>query len=193
MSFPFSSRRPVTRDYTDNCSWLAMYSLISQLSTVPDTISTYCRETALSDGIFNGISETRVISPRQIPLYGLRTEVDCVGFGLPKGLSQEQLNTDHLAEFFAGWALVNSHRFRRFIVLTTLKPLDRWKGWNHVDVISSAMEFFRLYTIDWKSYWRKLRSDAKPSEAAASDDRKQSGSNANADPTASPTISRSAK
>lgn len=188
MSFPFSSRRPVTRDYTDNCSWLAMYSLISQLSTVPDTISTYCRETALSDGIFNGISETRVISPRQIPLYGLRTEVDCVGFGLPKGLSQEQLNTDHLAEFFAGWALVNSHRFRRFIVLTTLKPLDRWKGWNHVDVISSAMEFFRLYTIDWKSYWRKLRSDA-----AASGDRKQSGSNANADSTASPTISRSAK
>lgn len=164
--------KPVARGYTNNCSWLAMYSLIVQLSTIPDVVSTHSPEPIPSDGIYDEFSETRVISPRQIPFYGLRTEDDCVGFGLPRGLTQEQRNTDHLAEFFAGWALINSQRFRRFFVLTTLKPLDRWRRWNHVDVIGSATEFFRLYGIDWRVYWRKVKPSPKPSEAVASGGRR---------------------
>lgn len=136
-----------------------MYSLIIQLSITEKSSSIANHD--LLDGIYDDFSEKRVISPSRIPLYGSRTENDCPY--LPKGLTQEQRNTDHLAEFFAGWALVNSHRFRQFVILTTLKPLERWNAWNHVDVKESARDFFRAYAVDYRHYWDSLRNYKKQS------------------------------
>ena len=128
-----------------------MYRLIVQLNSVGNV--GYSSEELL-DGIHDDFSEKRVIWPPNIPHYGSRTEDDCPD--LPKGLTQEQRNTDHLAEFFAGWALVNSHRFRRFVVVT-LNPLQRWNAWNHIDVKEGTKEFFKAYSIDYKEYWSRLR------------------------------------
>lgn len=155
--------------------WLAMYSLIMQLGANIDPTTHIPGSHAdpdpiLSDGIHDAHSESRVISPNQIPLYGARSDDDYLGLNLPQGLDQETRNADHLAEFFAGWALVNSHRYRRFTVLTTVKPLERWNHWNHIEFFTSTMKFFEQSYIDYRSYWQKLRSGAKPT--AMSKDRK---------------------
>ncbi|RWQ91849.1 hypothetical protein C8Q69DRAFT_408795 [Paecilomyces variotii] len=70
-----------------------------------------------------------VISFRSIPSYGHRQEDE--HDAIPKGLRQDQRDTDHLVEFFAGWSIINSHRFRRFIVASHYSQ-ERWKAWNHV-------------------------------------------------------------
>lgn len=136
-----------------------MYRLIVQLNSIGN--ASYSSEDLL-DGIHDDFPEKRVISPPNIPLYGTRTEDDCPD--LPKGLTQKQRNTDHLAEFFAGWALVNSHRFRRFVVVT-LNPQRKWTAWNHIDVKESARDFFKAYSVDYKMYWSKLKATGKSGPA----------------------------
>lgn len=138
-----------------------MYRLIVQLNM--DGNASYSSDDKPLDGIHDDFSEKRVISLHSLPLYGSRTEDDCPD--LPKGLTQEQRNTDHLAEFFAGWALVNSHRFRRFVIVTSLKPLQRWSAWNHIDIKEGARDFFKAYAVDYKTYWSKLKSTGKPGRA----------------------------
>lgn len=164
-----------------------MHSLIIQLSITEKSSSIADHD--LLDGIHDGFSEKRVISPK-IPLYGSRTEDDCPA--LPKGLTQEQRDTDHLAEFFAGWALVNSHRFRRFVIVTTLKPLKRWDAWNHVDVKESAGDFFRAYGVDYRHHWDFLRNYKKQSCASADGKKELLPSSVSGPPGSSsrPTISK---
>src|SRR5215471_4616681 len=48
------------------------------------------------------------ISTRILPDYGSRPENDHPM--IPKGLSQEERNTDHLVEYFAGWCMVKSDK-----------------------------------------------------------------------------------
>ncbi len=71
-----------------------------------------------------------VVSIRHLPKYGSRTEDDHAK--VPKGLTQEERNKDHLMEFFAGWAMCHSEKFRKFTIVTRLPHLDRWKKWHHV-------------------------------------------------------------
>ncbi|OJD25442.1 hypothetical protein ACJ73_03188 [Blastomyces percursus] len=73
------------------------------------------------------------ISTRDIPDYGSRREDDHPN--IPKGLTQEERDADHLIEYFAGYALINADRFRRFAVLTTHKPQPRWQAWTHIEVM----------------------------------------------------------
>ncbi|KAL2367910.1 hypothetical protein RJ035_003406 [Blastomyces gilchristii] len=73
------------------------------------------------------------ISTRDIPDYGSRREEDYPN--IPKGLTQEERDADHLIEYFAGYALINADRFRRFVVLTTQKPQPRWQAWTHIEVM----------------------------------------------------------
>lgn len=137
-----------------------MYSLIAQLSITDN--GTFLTHSEPLDGIHDDSPENRVISPPTIPLYGSRTEDDTGGL-----VTQEQRDTDHLAEFFAGWALVNSHRFRRFTIITT-KPLKRWNSWNHVDVKETAMDFFKAYGVDYRTYWSQLKGKASSSSSSSS-------------------------
>lgn len=156
--------------------WLAMYSLIIQLGSNNDP------DSILSDGIHDVHSDSRAISPQQIPLYGSRTDDDYLGLNLPRGLDQQARNADHLAEFFAGWALVNSYRYRRFTVLTTVNPLERWNHWNHVEFFTSTIKFFENSNIDYKYYWQKLRSNVKRSSAMSEERKAELSSNSVSSP-----------
>ncbi|TPX23689.1 hypothetical protein DIZ76_013025 [Coccidioides immitis] len=82
------------------------------------------------------------ISPSFIPDYGSRKED--AHENIPKGLSQEERNMDHLVEYFAGWAICNCDKYRRFIVLSHHKPLAKWKKWQHLEHIDTQ-GFSRQY------------------------------------------------
>lgn len=142
-----------------------MYSLIAQLSTIDN--GTFLTHSEPLDGIHDESPENRVISPRSIPHYGSRTKEDAGGLA-----TREQRDTDHLAEFFAGWALVNSNRFRRFTIVTT-KPLKSWNAWNHVDVKETAMDFFKAYGVDYRTYWSRLKGKAASSSSWSSKDKEE--------------------
>ncbi|KAF7166924.1 hypothetical protein CNMCM6106_002539 [Aspergillus hiratsukae] len=133
-------KQPEPKDPLGQGIWLSMYALIVQLNTG-----------VLSDEH----NEDPVISLDAIPLYGSRTEDDDPN--IPKGLTQEHRNTDHLAEFFAGWAIVNNHRFRRFVMLTAVQPLPRWLAWEHVEIRYGAKNFMKIFEVDYKTYWDKVK------------------------------------
>jgi hypothetical protein len=96
------------------------------------------------DGVYNPDLEHPIISPAKLPNYGCRPEDEHPG--IPKGLNQGQRDTDHLVEFFAGWGIINCHRFRRFIVVTSFtEPLSRWKSWNHVSTSTGLFIPFVLF------------------------------------------------
>ncbi|KAM0110854.1 hypothetical protein ACP6JB_003424 [Aspergillus fumigatus] len=100
-------------------------------------------------------NEDPVISLDAIPLYGSPTEDDDAD--IHKGLTQEQRNADHLGEFFAGWAIVNNHRFRRFVMLTAVKPLPRWEAWQHIEIRYGAKDFMKTFKVEYKTYWDKVK------------------------------------
>ncbi|PWY86904.1 hypothetical protein BO70DRAFT_213446 [Aspergillus heteromorphus CBS 117.55] len=154
-------KQPEPADELKQGIWLTMYRLILQLCTAPayDTPSGEAL-TGSTDDYF----ESNVISPPSLPNYGSRTEDD--NPDIPRGLSQEQRNTDHLIEFFAGWGLVNRHRYRRFVVLTRMKPHPRWEAWQHIEIKWGAKDFMKGFKVDYKLYWAKLTvpSTAKPSK-----------------------------
>ena len=112
------------------------------------------------DGIYQDFDNASVISPLCIPNYGFHRETD--HSAIPKGLGQTELNADHLIEFFAGWALANSHKFRRFVVVTTVNPVQRWESWNQLDIYRDAAHFLERYGIDGGEYWRKLGMAGEP-------------------------------
>ncbi|RHZ72359.1 hypothetical protein CDV55_106049 [Aspergillus turcosus] len=133
-------KQPEPKDPVRQGIWLSMYALIVQLNT---------------GVVGDEHHEDPVISFDAIPLYGSRTEDDDAS--IPNGLTQEQRNTDHLAEFFAGWAIVNNHRFRRFVMLTAVQPLPRWLAWEHVEIRYGAKNFMRTFEVDYKTYWDKVK------------------------------------
>lgn len=72
------------------------------------------------------------------------------------GMTLEQRQSDRLAEFFAGWSLVNRHQFRRFVIVSGIEPLDRWKTWQHVIIYHGYRSTMATYKIDYEYYWSKL-------------------------------------
>ncbi|KAM5485153.1 hypothetical protein McanCB56680_002073 [Microsporum canis] len=83
-----------------------------------------------------------IISTCHLPGYGSRSEQDHPN--IPKGLTQEERNIDHLVEYFAGWAITNVENFRYFPVLTHRVLQPRWKNWSHVEVFNYT-EFYSRY------------------------------------------------
>lgn len=133
--------------------WLSMYALIVQLKTLVVGSERIAGSSII--GASDEHHEDPVISFDAIPLYGSRTEDDDAS--IPKGLTQEQRNTDHLAEFFAGWAIVNNHKFRRFVILTAVNPLPRWLAWEHIEIRYGARDFMTTFDVQYKAYWDKVK------------------------------------
>ncbi|KAL4916091.1 hypothetical protein BDW62DRAFT_203094 [Aspergillus aurantiobrunneus] len=127
-------------------SWLAIYHLVKRLGFSPtdDLLP------SIEDDHINSL----ILSPPTLPMYGSRTADDSPN--IPRNCSQEQRNSDHLAEFFAGWSLINAHRFRRFIMITALEPLERWTKWQHIDVRYGPQNFYQTQSIDPKPIRAKL-------------------------------------
>ncbi|OJK01169.1 hypothetical protein ASPACDRAFT_25704 [Aspergillus aculeatus ATCC 16872] len=141
-----------TSPQADQENWLTMYRLISQLC-VPSAYDTASGE--VLSGSTDEYFESNAISPPELQGYGSRTEKDIPD--IPAGLSRAHLNADHLIEFFAGWALVNNHLYRRFVVVTSPGlRLPRWAEWNHIELKHGAREFIESFKIDYRYYWSKL-------------------------------------
>ncbi|KAE8388296.1 hypothetical protein BDV23DRAFT_114190 [Aspergillus alliaceus] len=130
--------------------WLAMYQFMMQIIALADAKS---RE--ILTGAESGYTQNPVISPSKLPLYGSRTEQD--NPEVPRGLTQVQRNADHLIEFFAGWALVNCHQYRKFYVFTSVGPYQRWDEWQHLDIRVDTTAIMKCLSIDPKSSWGKLK------------------------------------
>ena len=123
-------------------SHLVMYQLIKEIASGGDFRYLPCEPRDL-DGVYDSNIEHPIISPTKLPNYGHRSENDDPA--IPKGLTQAQRDADHLIEFFAGWGLVNCHRFRRLVVVTSsTEPLLRWKAWNHVRFLVFQFSTFRF-------------------------------------------------
>src|SRR4051812_19887675 len=72
------------------------------------------------------------ISTRELPNYASWDGAIRDVSGSSNAMSQEERDTDLLIEYFAGWALMNCHKYRKFFVLTHFKTQKRWGNWNHV-------------------------------------------------------------
>lgn len=112
------------------------------------------------DSIYHDFDNASVISPLSIPKYGSRGESDQPA--IPRNLTQDERNADHLFEFFAGWALANCHKFRRFIVATTVNSVHRWESWNHLDIHRDGAIFLKTLGINCDDYWHKLGMPGEP-------------------------------
>lgn len=99
--------------------------------------------------------ENFVLSPN-IPGYTFPTDSQHPG---PAGdLTKEQKRADRLAEFFAGWALVNRNQFRKFHLICGIEPFARWRTWQHVVIDQLYQHTGSAFKIDFMHYWSKLQS-----------------------------------
>lgn len=98
------------------------------------------------------LSDSPVVSPSNIPGYERDHDPN-----KPKAPAQEEKDMDTLVEFYAGWALVNCHLYRRFAVATHLKPCQRWSSWNHVE-FKQGNEILALYGLEGERKDPKLAS-----------------------------------
>lgn len=122
------------------------------------------------DNIYEDFNNANIISPKKLPGYD--------------NAPTPRKEADHLIELFAGWALANCTKFRRFVALTTVTPEPRWKTWNHLEV-SDVETFLKIHQIDCARLWHELGltgelnvklSAASVSSAAARDQRSQNTS-----------------
>ena len=88
------------------------------------------------DPTFNPISQLTVASLASLPDYGSRTVKDSPA--LHPSLTLEENKADHLIEFFAGWSLIHRDKFRKFMAVTSVRPLQRWQKWQHVCISFSV-------------------------------------------------------
>ncbi|OJJ74880.1 hypothetical protein ASPBRDRAFT_40111 [Aspergillus brasiliensis CBS 101740] len=152
-----------TADESAHGVWPTIYRLVLKCCGVP-AYDTPPGE--LSSGAHDDYLESNAISPPSLPGYGSRTEAD--NPDIPKGLTQDQRNADHLIEFFAGWGLVHRHRYRRLIVVTQTKPIRRWDEWQHIEVKWGGKKFMEAFKIDYKHYWSKATAAPSSSSATSS-------------------------
>ncbi|OJJ43234.1 hypothetical protein ASPZODRAFT_136444 [Penicilliopsis zonata CBS 506.65] len=133
-------KHDTSKEERESVYWLAIYYLI-------DTINGTGNE---PDDVIDDPFTNTLISPTFIPQYN------------------SYQDTDRLVEFFAGWALLNNHRFRRFHVATYQKPLPRrWGEWNHLDIRPSPREVFRHLDINHKEVWEKVKPIIRKVESSS--------------------------
>ncbi|PGH17718.1 hypothetical protein AJ80_04726 [Polytolypa hystricis UAMH7299] len=156
---------------------LRMYHAITNLipDYPPDHTNSFKREDSPDslDGLTDSIGQIHpFISPSELANYGFRKETDHPN--IPSGLTQEERDTDHLVEYFAGWAVMNAHKFRRFVVLHWGKPQPRWQAWTHIEPMN-AREFHRTIV---KPNPNKKPSSSKNSHSQSHPSRRSSNSEA---------------
>ncbi|KMQ45720.1 Chromo domain protein [Trichophyton rubrum] len=108
-----------------------------------------------------------VISSPHIPNYGWRSEDEHPD--IPKNLTQGARNTDHLVEYFAGWAISNVENFRYFPVLVHSMPQLRWEKWSHIEILNYPA-FYEIYMkADIAATSESTRNQKGPSQPAIAD------------------------
>ncbi|KAJ5634153.1 hypothetical protein N7528_001995 [Penicillium herquei] len=93
--------------------------------------------------------------------YGTRSESDDAR--IPKGLTQEERNADHLVEAYAGWMIIESARFRKTVVIsnhTNQSLMARWPVWGHVNVFD-VQSFFKKWQVKEDALLEKIKTGSK--------------------------------
>lgn len=101
---------------------------------------------SLNPGQLDNVNNNVLSLP--VPKYGSRTEAD--NPEIPKGLAQVERDADHLVEAFSGFTILNAARFRKTIVISSIKNvhlIKRWQSWGHV-FLYSVGNFFHQYKLD---------------------------------------------
>ncbi|KAI5300194.1 hypothetical protein KEM56_002658 [Ascosphaera pollenicola] len=130
---------------TRDDAFAELYRLIEEYTPLHSRLhlSSYTREDsppASLDGYWSDWDDGEgVLSPfvstRYIPQYGMRRDNE-VDMSL-RGQGAEMRNADQLIEWFAGWALMNAERYRRFVAVVggeKKRVLERWKKWTHIEI-----------------------------------------------------------
>jgi len=52
-----------------------------------------------------------------------------------------------LIEFFAGWSLIHRDKFRKFMAVTSVRPLQRWQRWQHLKILHGVEYIFSTLRI----------------------------------------------
>ena len=89
---------------------------------------------------------------------------------VPSGLSQAELNADHLVEAFAGWMQQQAMRFRQSLVIANIdnkRLMKRWDAWGHLSIlnIQSYYKKFELkhhFYDDYLYASNKAQQDGQP-------------------------------
>ncbi|KAE8381087.1 hypothetical protein BDV26DRAFT_106245 [Aspergillus bertholletiae] len=139
--------------------WLAMYHLIMKITAIGDA-----KSRDILTGAEASYTQNTIISPPELPGYGFRTDDEIPAVPKNMTLTQEERNADHLVEFYAGWALINSHQFRKFFVLSA-STLPRWDEWRHLQIRVGSSEIMKSLEINYKRHWEKLKHSAMISDS----------------------------
>lgn len=150
----------------ETCLLLSIIAWIKRNNSI-DVKFPYFREESLSPSRIDEVNTNIVSLP--IAGYGSRSENDSPS--IPRGLSQQERDMDHLAETFAGWALTKSDCFRRMFILSSVKlPTlrERWQNWGHL-VLYEPDDFFKLFKIREEAIMRYVRGEetSQPSNKSA--------------------------
>ena len=138
----------------DGCSLITVITWIKKINSVDSAYPHF--ETKSFDPQYLDQPNNNILC-LPIPGYGTRTETQ--NPDIPKGLTQNERDADHLVEAFAGWTLANATRLRRNVVITNCKNqtmLRRWKDWGHVSVLQVS-EFVRSWKINEAAILEKLQ------------------------------------
>ncbi|KAJ6028228.1 hypothetical protein N7540_003804 [Penicillium herquei] len=93
--------------------------------------------------------------------YGTRSEQD--NPQIPKDLTQEERNADHLVETFAGWMQFEAARFRKTVVISNQTNKDlmaRWSAWGHVNVFD-VKSFLKKWQIKEEVLLEKVKTGSR--------------------------------
>ncbi|KAL1970396.1 hypothetical protein VTN77DRAFT_5557 [Rasamsonia byssochlamydoides] len=156
--------------YGEDDRYIIMHKLILDIASEgnPNQIAVEPHDL---DSIYNPFLEHPIISVANLPGYGSRSEDEHPA--IPKGLTQEERNTDHLIEFFSGWAIVNAPNYRRFSVLTSQPLLPRWQNWHHIELFRGPEVFYKKEGIKPELFQKWLPQ----SSSSSSTNRPEGGSN----------------
>lgn len=113
---------------------------------------------SLNPGQLDNVNNNILSLP--VPKYGFRTEAD--NPEIPKGLTQVERDADHLVEAFSGFTILNAARFRKTIVISSIKNdslFKRWQSWGHV-ALYSVGNFFHLYRLDEEFLYNRIKNCA---------------------------------
>ncbi|KAJ5132992.1 hypothetical protein N7448_007150, partial [Penicillium atrosanguineum] len=99
--------------------------------------------------------------PEIIPNWGHRDEED--NPEIPRDLSQDERNMDHLVELFTAWALMRKAHNRKTVVITDSKRQilhRRWENWGHITLFSPN-NFMKTFRIDEEAFLAKALGEKR--------------------------------
>ncbi|KAJ5727596.1 hypothetical protein N7493_005416 [Penicillium malachiteum] len=149
----------LARDKNDDPYVWSIIASIKQVNSSFNPSSPYFEMSSLDFDKLDNPNNNVVCLPLRD--YGTRSESD--DSRIPKGLTQEERNADHLVEAFAGWMIIESARFRKTVVIsnhTNQNLMLRWPIWGHVNVFD-VQSFLKKWQVKEDALLEKIKTGSK--------------------------------